>query len=136
MDGVWTGGGGRRCWWERAVCPRQTDGGEVERATGAFEALTVTRTSRGVCRHQQCNDVTEADTTGAGACPNVNCANRFNPLATKARGDLPSVNARERAATDAAVAAAAPSGGGGGAAAAAAASRVSVSAVTYTGKDR
>lgn len=106
---------------------RNTDAGEVERSSAALEVLSVTRTSRGVCRHQQCNDLTAVDTTGDGACANFNCANRFNPLAANARADLPSFKARARAAAKAA-----PPAAAGGAEPADAGT---VSVVTYTGAD-
>lgn len=126
------GGSGPRLAFEEDVVSlltlqRNTDKGEVERSSAAFEALSVTRTTRGVCRNQQCNDLTAVDTTGDGACRNFNCANRFNPLAANARADLPSARARARAVAEAASPSldGSPSVGDAG----------SVSVVTYTGED-
>ncbi|OSX70487.1 hypothetical protein BU14_0742s0008 [Porphyra umbilicalis] len=85
---------------------RNTEGGEVERTSGNFEVLSITRTSRGVCRHSQCNDLTAVDTTGVGACRTFNCANGFDAAAANAAADLPSVKARAAAAAIAAAAAA------------------------------
>lgn len=105
-SGGGTGGSRPRLAFEEDVVAlltlqRNTDTGELKRSSAAFEALSVTRTSRGVCRHQQCNDLTAVDTTGDGACRNFNCANRFNPLTTNRREDLPSVKARVRTAAEA-----------------------------------
>ncbi|GAB0492399.1 hypothetical protein MMPV_003661 [Pyropia vietnamensis] len=127
------GGNGPRLAFEEDVVAlltlqRNTDGGEVERSSAAFEALSVTRTTRGVCRNQQCNDLTAVDTTGDGACRNFNCANRFNPLATNARADLPSVKARARAVADATPQSLDGNGASRG-------DVGSVSVVTYTGED-